>query len=455
MNVDIGFFEAYHRDRFDLVLGLARQLESRGYRFGVYTASRETYRACQASRIPALHISTSHSLPGNLRRTEFPMRILGTEFGSLDELIHTEASYFFAPSWQYPAFRRRFRQYLARARSWAKSGLLPRYGMTSRAGGELVRLAFMSAAESVDIPWLTFGTFPAQIAERQFMHDDLDLTIDLDAAPVMDASDARRLAEQYAASQNEVIQFASGVAREPALARFLDAVRDFEPMRLVWPLNAASYWGWHESRRTRYIEDLSSDFDVPDGPFVFVPLHTLNDAQLTVRNRRWLDQSEFVAKVAQSVPHDWHVVVKLHPGRMGLVPKPQLARMAAHRNVTFAPTPMRATQIARRARAVVTICSTVGFEAFLDGVPVLVGGNWNMPDAPGVDRFDSHQDLYDLLHTIRRPSVEDRVRFLERFLSRMRPGNVYVNRLDEDGIARAVLGKLGLSDVDEPHRRAP
>lgn len=129
-----------------------------------------------------------------------------------------------------------------------------------------------------------------------------------------------------------------------------------------------------EARRSTRGHVLQEPADLAsDGPFVFFPLQVPWDTQIRIYGGRHLSMEAWIREVtaaARALPEGWHLRVKEHPSA-----RESLAHLVAegdgrvrldNRTDTFA-------QVAQ-SRAVVTVNSSVGLQAFYFDKPVLALG---------------------------------------------------------------------------------
>ena len=84
-----------------------------------------------------------------------------------------------------------------------------------------------------------------------------------------------------------------------------------------------------------------------------------------------------ILSLSRDLPSDTFLVVKEHIASIGKRPKEFYNQISELKNVIFINFKEKGIDIASRARIVVTICGTVGFEAALMGVPVISFGRHN------------------------------------------------------------------------------
>lgn len=127
-------------------------------------------------------------------------------------------------------------------------------------------------------------------------------------------------------------------------------------------------WG-----RSRFLAHLYRR-PVAGEPYVFYPFHVPLDVQLTVRCPEYLDQEALVERLAAELPDGHRLYIKEHPAAIGAHPLGKLRRILRNPRVRLIHPQVNSFDLVRNARAVITVNSKVGFEALMQGRPVLVLG---------------------------------------------------------------------------------
>lgn len=105
------------------------------------------------------------------------------------------------------------------------------------------------------------------------------------------------------------------------------------------------------------------------------PFHYTYDSQITVRGDAFLDQLAVVDQIARALPYGWRLAVKTHPAAPGDQPLGRLLRVVRGMdNVDLVNPHVHAHTVLRKAGLLVTVNSTMGFEALMFGVPVATLG---------------------------------------------------------------------------------
>lgn len=118
---------------------------------------------------------------------------------------------------------------------------------------------------------------------------------------------------------------------------------------------------------------------IPKGNFkiLFFPLHITEDSQILYRNFMYKNQGAVIKRITDTLPSDWRLIVKAHPGKSGRIPLNVLP-LLLKKNVFLMNTDIPGGQLIQDCDATIVICSTVALEALMVGKPSLYIGNWDV-----------------------------------------------------------------------------
>ncbi len=117
--------------------------------------------------------------------------------------------------------------------------------------------------------------------------------------------------------------------------------------------------------------------DIKDKKYVFYALQDEPETNFQGRSPEYFYQMSCILSLSRDLPADTYLVVKEHIASIGKRPKEFYNQISELKNVIFINFKEKGIDIVSRARIVVTICGTVGFEAALMGVPVISFGRHN------------------------------------------------------------------------------
>jgi capsule polysaccharide modification protein KpsS len=191
---------------------------------------------------------------------------------------------------------------------------------------------------------------------------------------------------------------------------------------------------------------------MPDGRFVYYPLHVPADMALTLRSPEYLDQVATIDFLLRTIPDTHVLVVKEHPAQIGAIPAGRLFELARRfDNFILLPPQTNNYTVLGRADAIVSVNSKSGAEAVLLGKPVVVMGDAFYRSCPlvfSVDRLaDVPQRLRDALAA---PPFDpaDTAPYFETAWRQSFPGELYISDASQLDTFAASL----LSAVTEPRR---
>lgn len=139
---------------------------------------------------------------------------------------------------------------------------------------------------------------------------------------------------------------------------------------------------------------------LPDGPFIYYPLHVPADVALTLRSPEYLDQCALIDFVARATPYPFKLVIKEHPALIGALDHRKLRDLVRRNdNLVLLHPGINNYEVVNKTAAVVTVNSKSGAEALLVGKPVIVLGDAFYRGCKFVHVVDR---LHDLPSTIER-----------------------------------------------------
>jgi hypothetical protein len=175
-------------------------------------------------------------------------------------------------------------------------------------------------------------------------------------------------------------------------------------------------------------------------PFVYYPLHVVDDYKIARVVPHCADQAAIVAQLAAALPHGHDLVVKEHPMSIGRNRLGFLARLRRIPGVRLVDPHTSSHELIEGSRAVAVISSTVGLEALLYGKPVLTLGRPFYAGAGVTLDVDSFREIRRAVPELLgfRPDPDRVARFLHAAMRRCQAGApVLVDRSDANAGALA------------------
>ena len=238
---------------------------------------------------------------------------------------------------------------------------------------------------------------------------------------------------------------------KPFYVRNLAARRDLKP--LAASLAKLGLWFWRRwtdtlLRRFRYesyvdeyskkivvyFKSLMIRYDTLDAlpaqaEVIFYPLHQEPEATLNYMSEFCSNQVATIENILKCMTPDQILVVKEHPVDKGALLRRKFQQLKAEQSALyFLPAELHGREVLRYASRVVTLTSTVGWEAAIVGKPVYVMGKIFYDNAVGVGRADNFGELRAFLHSPPSTSgagVERFAGFVANMVAACHPGNPF------------------------------
>jgi hypothetical protein len=107
--------------------------------------------------------------------------------------------------------------------------------------------------------------------------------------------------------------------------------------------------------------------------YIYYTLHCAPEYSINIQGTMWLDQLNNIELLAKSIPADWNVYVKEHPGTLVARVRPInfFKKIKELPNVRLLPIDEDMHQIISNAEMVAVVVGTAGLEAVLRGIPTI------------------------------------------------------------------------------------
>jgi hypothetical protein len=313
-------------------------------------------------------------------------------------------------------------------------------------GNETIRTAahLIGMARGIPVLFLFYTIFPRPLRLYvNTMHAPIVSVEDLRELGTEERQEVEAFVREFTARDEPIRPYRHtpvSLGRVRLLARHLT-------VQMIWDRENDYLRPWHwlagqlwERARAALVRPL---YQPPRRPFVYFPLHVVDDYKVKRVLPDCSDQASIVEQAARALPHGYDLVVKEHPMSIGRNSVALLRRLRHIQNVRIVEPHTSSHELIRAAQGVVVISSTVGLEGLLYAKPVLTlgqpfySGLGITLDVPSLREI--RNELPALLDF--RPDRERILRFLHAAMRACRPGApALVDRSDAN--ARAVAASL-------------
>lgn len=134
-----------------------------------------------------------------------------------------------------------------------------------------------------------------------------------------------------------------------------------------------------------------------DQRYIYFPFHFTDDAQVRLKYPEGYNQYELIRNISRNLPIGFKLLVKEHPAYSGNYSLMELHDLAKFPNITVINPEISSKDIFSYSEYVITINSTVGYEAlFYDKIVITMGESF-YDSFPGVINIKDVNELYGLL----------------------------------------------------------
>ena len=238
---------------------------------------------------------------------------------------------------------------------------------------------------------------------------------------------------------------------KPFYVRNLAARRDLKPLAVSFARLGLWLWRrftdvlWQRFRYEAYVDEYSKKiavyfksliirYDTLDAlparaEVIFYPLHQEPEATLNYMSEFCANQVATIENILKCMTPDQILVVKEHPVDKGALLRRKFQQLKSEQSALYyLPAELHGREVLRFASRVVTLTSTVGWEAAIAGKAVYVMGKIFYDNAKGVRRVDSFPELRTLLHSPPQTSgggVDQFTGLVANMVAASKPGNPF------------------------------
>jgi len=327
-------------------------------------------------------------------------------------------------------------------------------------GSETMRTAAHNIAleRGAEVLFLFYTIFPDPLRlYRNTMHAPIVSEQEVRALSAAERADVEAFVARFTAADKPIRAYRAATvtpaklrdfARHIAVSATHDADNEYlRPHRFV--TNVV-----RERSRAAAARRLYAPLD-PARPFVYFPLHVVDDYKIKRVIPHCYDQASLIEQVADALPHGHELVLKEHPMSIGRNRLALLRRVARIPNARLVAPHTSSHELMRRADAIAVISSTVGLEALLYDKPVLTLGQPFYGGYGVTVDVDSFREIREAVPTLLRfaPDHERILRFLGAAMRACQPG-APTGVDDSDANARTLARSLHEAVVVAPGREA-
>jgi capsule polysaccharide export protein KpsC/LpsZ len=178
--------------------------------------------------------------------------------------------------------------------------------------------------------------------------------------------------------------------------------------------------------------------------FVLFPIHFKPEASTSVYARHYCDDIAVIRNIAFNLPFKMKLYVKEHFVNYGRASVQFYKALKQIPNVRLISCEENIKDLIKNCKAVITLTSTVGFEALLMNKLVLVFGEIFYQCHPNCYKIKNYEDLFDLLqnNSLLKKNPEINRKFIAAYRKMTFEGNIYYQLSDENNFVERFKAAL-------------
>lgn len=135
---------------------------------------------------------------------------------------------------------------------------------------------------------------------------------------------------------------------------------------------------------------------IEKGNYIFFPLHAEPEIAITNYAKNYQNQIEVIRNIALQLPSKYKLIVKEHPRNIGRRSLGYYRKILDIPNVDFVDFDLPSIEVVKRSNMIIVLSGNIGFEAVLNGIPVISLGKtmYNMLPKTMVNYLDNIKDIY-------------------------------------------------------------
>ena len=197
---------------------------------------------------------------------------------------------------------------------------------------------------------------------------------------------------------------------------------------------------FNRSLKRRFKVERIKAFYTPPSPhekFILYPLHFHPESSTSILSGTYLDEFEVIRNIAFNLPQNLHLYVKDHISAFGLPSLDFYRKLSNLPNVRLIAPNAQTKNLIRNSEAVITLTSTVGYEALLLNKPVFLFGEVFYKNHKNVIKIQNPSKIFEYLsalHKNRENTLENEnynLQFVSAYYLNTLPGSLNL-MLSED-----------------------
>ena len=194
------------------------------------------------------------------------------------------------------------------------------------------------------------------------------------------------------------------------------------------------------------LKKMFDSFDFVNETYFLLPLHFQPESSTSVNAMYYDNQYEFIKNTAFSLPIGTTLYVKDHPNGIGFLSMDFYKRLKRIPNVKYINPLVQTKELIQNSQGIITLTSTMGYEALLMNKPVITLGKVFYNYHPYCFNINSYNDIYPTIKKILAHDFQNfdsfNLKFLEVYFKDTYEGKVLNDYANPENIYSHILNRF-------------
>jgi len=194
------------------------------------------------------------------------------------------------------------------------------------------------------------------------------------------------------------------------------------------------------------LKKMYDKFDAQNEKFFLLPIHFQPESSTSVNAMYYDNQYEFIKNTAFSLPLGYNLFVKDHPNGIGFLKLDFYRKLKKIPNVKYIDPTENTVNLIKYSKGVITLTSTMGYEALLMEKPVITLGKVFYNYHPYCYNIQSYNEIYQTVQKVLANTHEKfkeyNIKFLAVYLNDIYEGKVLSDESNVEKIYHSIVSRL-------------
>lgn len=200
------------------------------------------------------------------------------------------------------------------------------------------------------------------------------------------------------------------------------------------------------SLKIKVLKRMYDDYQIDEDSYLIFPMHFQPESSTSVNAMYYDNQYEAIKNIVFSLPIGTDLYVKDHPNGIGFQSMKFYKQIKRLPNVKYIDPLANTKELIKNSKGVVTLTSTMGYEALLLKKPVITLGKVFYNYHPYCYNASSYNEIYDsvmkALHSNKEKFEEYNLKFLYVYFKDSYEGGVFKEDVDVKGIYDSIMNRI-------------